>query len=221
MSASSESSVSYKRRLQRERAERHRQRRFEGGCLDLGNMDQMCYTVKICLYEKDRNSILKALSFRKNIRAYNGILACSSFGTKVDESFKTQFILFFDMTLSEEQFVYREYWEKPYGDMKTIKILIENLKPKTREIDKARAIQLWGRRASIHVRHDMHIFLYKNCATPCSASVREKSVWTTSMRRAHDSLTRSADSGGGIGYVPSYSLQLRILLTSFMLYTLF
>ncbi|CAB4412151.1 unnamed protein product [Rhizophagus irregularis] len=70
------------------------------------------------------------------------------------------------MTLSEEQFVYREYWEKPYGDMKTcdhfffinknrdatgqsfhdalgkeLKILIENLKPKTREIDKARAIQ--------------------------------------------------------------------------------
>ncbi|CAB4492474.1 unnamed protein product [Rhizophagus irregularis] len=46
MSASSESSVSYKRRLQRERAERHRQRRF---CFYLGNMDQMCYTVKISL----------------------------------------------------------------------------------------------------------------------------------------------------------------------------
>jgi hypothetical protein len=28
-----------------------------------------------------------AISFRKNIRAYNGILACSSFGAKIDESF--------------------------------------------------------------------------------------------------------------------------------------
>ncbi|RIA89653.1 hypothetical protein C1645_824534 [Glomus cerebriforme] len=31
-----------------------------------------------------------AISFRKNIRAYNGILACSSFGTNIDESFQGQ-----------------------------------------------------------------------------------------------------------------------------------
>jgi hypothetical protein len=32
----------------------------------------------------------EAISFRKNIRAYNGILAYSSFGANIDESFQGQ-----------------------------------------------------------------------------------------------------------------------------------
>ncbi|PKB96148.1 hypothetical protein RhiirA5_393225 [Rhizophagus irregularis] len=32
----------------------------------------------------------EAISFQKNIRAYNGILACSSFGANIDESFQGQ-----------------------------------------------------------------------------------------------------------------------------------
>ncbi|PKY50733.1 hypothetical protein RhiirA4_531157 [Rhizophagus irregularis] len=117
MSTTSETLVSRKRRLQRDRVERHRQRRFDGGCLDLGNMNQTCLhcSARFWLCEKDRNSSLssprfaiccaggkvrlppvldpppylldlytssqlEAISFRKNIRAYNGILACSSFG---------------------------------------------------------------------------------------------------------------------------------------------
>jgi hypothetical protein len=61
----------------------------------------MCYASgKVCLppvldpppYLLDLYTSLHsdAISFRKNIRAYNGILACSSFGAKIDESFQGQ-----------------------------------------------------------------------------------------------------------------------------------
>src|SRR5437763_70334 len=127
MSGSIESPVSCKRRLQRERVERHQKRKSEGGRLDLGSMDQTCLHcgAKFWLSEKDRNSsksspklamcyaggkvnlppVLdptpylldlytssgsEAKSFCNNIRAYNSLLACSSFGAKIDESFQGQ-----------------------------------------------------------------------------------------------------------------------------------
>jgi hypothetical protein len=127
MSNSTESSESRKRMLQRERVQRHRKRRSDGGRLDLGSMDQTCSHcgAKFWLNEKDQSSNLssprfavccaggkvrlppvldpppylldlytssssEARSFRKNIRAYNGLFACSSFGTNVDESFQGQ-----------------------------------------------------------------------------------------------------------------------------------
>ncbi|GET67424.1 uncharacterized protein LOC104885245 [Rhizophagus irregularis DAOM 181602=DAOM 197198] len=127
MPSTSETPVSRKRRLQRERVERHRQRRFDGGRLDLGIIDQTCLHcgARFWLCEKDRNSSLssprfamccaggkvrlapvldpppylldlytsscsEAISFRKNIRTYNGILACTSFGANIDESFQGQ-----------------------------------------------------------------------------------------------------------------------------------
>ncbi|CAB5188308.1 unnamed protein product [Rhizophagus irregularis] len=124
MSSTSETPVSHKRRLQRERVECHQQRRFDGERFDLEIIDQTCLHcgTRFWLCEKNRNSSLssprfamccaggkvhlppvldpppylldlytsfhsEAISFQKNIRAYNGILACSSFGANIDESF--------------------------------------------------------------------------------------------------------------------------------------
>ncbi|PKY59706.1 hypothetical protein RhiirA4_482684 [Rhizophagus irregularis] len=82
----SATSVSRKRRLQRERVERHQQRRFDGGRLDLENMNQtyLHCDARFWLCKKNRNSSLSSP------RAYNGILACSSFGASIDESFQGQ-----------------------------------------------------------------------------------------------------------------------------------
>ncbi|CAG8641984.1 uncharacterized protein OCT59_003245 [Rhizophagus irregularis] len=127
MSSTSETPVSHKRRLQRERVECHQQRRFDGGRFDLEIIDQTCLHcgTRFWLCKKNRNSSLssprfamccaggkvhlppvldpppylldlytsfhsEAISFQKNIRAYNGILACSSFGANIDESFQGQ-----------------------------------------------------------------------------------------------------------------------------------
>jgi hypothetical protein len=127
MSGLIESPVSRKRRLQRDRVDRCRKKRFERERLDLGSMDQTCSHcgAKFWLCEKDRNSCKfspkfatccasgkvrlppvldpppylldlftspssEVISFRNNIRAYNGLLACSSFGANIDESFQGQ-----------------------------------------------------------------------------------------------------------------------------------
>ncbi|PKK55868.1 hypothetical protein RhiirC2_801298 [Rhizophagus irregularis] len=42
------------------------------------------------LFDLYTSSLSEAINFRKNIRAYNGILACSSFGANIDESFQDQ-----------------------------------------------------------------------------------------------------------------------------------
>jgi hypothetical protein len=132
MSASTESSACRKRRLLRERVDRHRKRRLEVNRHDLGNMDQTCLHcgAKFWLSEKDQNSSQSspkfamccaggkvrlppvldpppylldlytsshsdAISFRKNIRTYNGILSCTSFGANIDESFQGHGVLNF------------------------------------------------------------------------------------------------------------------------------
>ena len=125
MSISNESSISRKRRLQRERTERYRKKKANEGRHDLGNMDQECLHcgAKFWLHEKNQNSSLSspkfaiccadgkvnlppmlepppylldlytsshtdASHFRKNIRAYNSLLACTSFGANIDETFQ-------------------------------------------------------------------------------------------------------------------------------------
>ena len=93
----------------KERVEHYQKKRSDGGRLDLESMDKACWR-EIWWCKKDQNCSLNLLyvvrvarlplvldppphlldlytSSCNNIRAYNGLLACSSFGTNIDENF--------------------------------------------------------------------------------------------------------------------------------------
>ncbi|GET04345.1 hypothetical protein GLOIN_2v1464680 [Rhizophagus clarus] len=95
MSGLSESPVSRKRRLQRERVEYHQQRRFEEGRLDLEAWIRYACTVVqgfgcVKRIEIAAYLYLSLLHVVRVIRAYNRIFACSSLGANIDESFQDQ-----------------------------------------------------------------------------------------------------------------------------------
>ena len=75
MSISNESSISRKRRLQRERTERYRKKKANEGRHDLGNMDQECLhcDAKFWLHEKIKIAVYLLLNLQYVVQMVKSI----------------------------------------------------------------------------------------------------------------------------------------------------